>query len=567
MKFIPILLSILFLLSCEPTKEIEPTLSLVPEDLKKHSKEFRKEVITVTEGIHVAIGYSLANSMMVEGTGGKIIIDTTGTIETGKEVRSIFDRINPYPIKAVIYTHNHGDHVFGATAFIDDESTEVIAHTTTKKYINRILGILRPIISKRSSRMFGSAFLEDEIENNGIGPFLEIGREGRQTSLVYPTKEFEDYLELDLSGIDIQLFHAPGETNDQIFVWLPKFKALFPGDNFYRAFPNLYTIRGTPYRDLTAWVESIDKMRYLEPEFLIPSHSRPLIGSKKILKHLTDYRDTIQFIHDQTVRLMNKGMTPSEISNEILLPEHLASSPFLKEFYGTAQWSSKNVFAGYLGWFNGNPTTLNPLSNREEAKKIVDLAGGWLHVLEEAKGAIKDKEFQWALQLTDYLLLENPNNKEALKVRISSLDSLGEMQANPNARYYYLSSSEELLPSFIESPLIKPSEETMKTIPIEIIFEMLKVNLIPEKALDQNLHLNLYFKDSLKSFSLILRKGVLEVQPFEIDGSDIQVETDELVWKEIVSGVRSLPVSLATNLVSVKGSKISLISFFNSFRE
>ena len=162
---------------------------------------------------------------------------------------------------------------------------------------------------------------------------------------------------------------------------------------------------------------------------------------------------------------------------------------------------------------------------------------------------------------------KNPNNKEALKIRISSLDSLGEMQANPNARYYYLSSAEELLPSFIPPPLLKPSEETMKTLPIEIIFEMLKVNLIPEKALDQNLHLNLYFKDSLKSFSLILRKGVLEVQPFEIDGSDIQVETDELVWKEIVSGVRSLPVSLATNLVSVKGSKVSLISFFNFFRE
>ena len=239
MKFSPFLLLAFLLLSCEPTKKIEQTPSLVPEDLKKHTEEFRKEVITVTEGIHVAIGYSLANSMMVEGEKGKIIIDTTGTIETGREVRAIFDQINPYPIKAVIYTHNHGDHVFGAGAFIDDENTEVIAHATTKKYINRILGILRPIISKRSSRMFGSAIPEEEIENNGIGPFLEIGKDGRQTSLVYPTKEFEDNLKLTISGVDIHLYHAPGETNDQIFVWLPKFKALFPGDNFYKAFPNL----------------------------------------------------------------------------------------------------------------------------------------------------------------------------------------------------------------------------------------------------------------------------------------------------------------------------------------
>ena len=133
MKFSPLLLLAFLLLSCESTTEIERTPSLVPEDLKKHSEEFRKEIITVTEGIHVAIGYSLANSMMVEGEEGKIVIDTTGTIETGREVRSIFDRINPYPIKAVIYTHNHGDHVFGARAFVDNEDTEVIAHITTKE--------------------------------------------------------------------------------------------------------------------------------------------------------------------------------------------------------------------------------------------------------------------------------------------------------------------------------------------------------------------------------------------------------------------------------------------------
>ena len=171
------------------------------------------------------------------------------------------------------------------------------------------------------------------------------------------------------------------------------------------------------------------------------------------------------------------------------------------------------------------------------------------------------------MQLTDYLLLENPNNKEVINIRINSLGSLGEIQANPNARYYYLSSAEELSPSFILPPLLKPSQETIETLPIEIVFEILKVNLIPEKSLDENLHLNINFKDSSKAFSLILRKGVLEVQPFEIDGSDIQVETDEVVWKEIVSGVRSLPVSLATGLISVSGDKVRLISFFSAFRE
>ncbi len=261
MKKIFCTLLILFLIGCDVSKNEEFVSLTTPDDLIEHTKEFKKEIISPHEFIHVAIGYSLANSIMVEAKEGKIIIDTTGTIETGREVRSIFDRINPYPIKAVIYTHNHGDHVFGAKAFVDSDDTEVIAHQTTEKYINRILGILRPIINKRSSRMFGSSFPAENIENNGIGPFLEIGKEGRKTSLIYPTKKFKDTLFLKVSGLDMELYHAPGETNDQIFVWIPKYKALFPGDNFYRAFPNLYTIRGTPYRDLDQWVKSIDKMR------------------------------------------------------------------------------------------------------------------------------------------------------------------------------------------------------------------------------------------------------------------------------------------------------------------
>ncbi len=567
MKYVSFILISFFLFGCDSTQDTKIIPPLAPSDLIEHSQEFEKQVISVSEKIHVAIGYSLANSIMVEAEEGKIIIDTTGTIETGREVRSLFDRLNPYPIKAVIYTHNHGDHVFGARAFVDNSDIEVIAHETTEEYINRILGILRPIINKRSSRMFGSFFPEEAIENNGIGPFLEIGREGRQTSLVYPTKKFDESLELSISGLDIHLFHAPGETNDQIFVWIPKYKALFPGDNFYRAFPNLYTIRGTPYRDLAGWVKSIDMMRYLEPDLLIPSHSKPIKGAKEIRKHLTDYRDAIQFVHDQTVRLINKGMTPDQIANQIQLPEHLKSSPFLKEFYGTLQWSSKNVFTGYLGWFDGNPSTLNPVSEVEEAERIIKLSGGRSKIFSEAKKSLDEKDYQWALQLTDYLLLDDPSDVETKKIRTSALNFLGEMSANPNARYYYLSSAAELLPTFKEPPLLTPTKETIENLPIEIVFEILKVNLIPEQARDKNLHLSIKFTDSLKSFSLILRNGVLEVQPFEIGGSSVQIETDEVSWKEVVTGNRSLPVSMATGLLSVTGDRVSLINFFNSFRE
>ena len=105
----------------------------------------------------------------------------------------------------------------------------------------------------------------------------------------------------------LELVHAPGETNDQLFVWLPEKRVLLPGDNFYRAFPNLDTIRGTLYRDVLQWVESLDRMRERRPEHLVPSHTRPLSGADAIHAALTDYRDAIQFVHDQTIRGINRG--------------------------------------------------------------------------------------------------------------------------------------------------------------------------------------------------------------------------------------------------------------------
>ena len=320
MKFLFFIPFFFIIFSCSETTSIEASKSPTPDDLIAHTSEFKKEVIEVTEGVHVAIGYALANAILVEGENSNIIIDTTGTIETAREVKALFDAINSNPIEAIIYTHNHGDHTYGATVFAEDSNPDIYAHDSTEEYLSRVIGIIRPIISARSNRMFGNSLPKSEVENNGIGPFLEIGRDGRQPGLLYPTKTFSDKIKFEVGGVKVELFHAPGETNDQLFVWLPEKKALFPGDNFYKTFPNLYTIRGTPYRDLAGWVNSIDMMRYLQPEFLIPSHTRPLVGQDNINEILTTYRDGIQFVHDQTVRLMNLGLGPDDIAETLVLP-------------------------------------------------------------------------------------------------------------------------------------------------------------------------------------------------------------------------------------------------------
>ena len=566
MRLLQLLIILQLFVSCSETITLESSEPQTPKDLIAHSEEFKKELITVTDGVHVAVGYALANSILIEGENTNIIIDTTGTEETAREVKALFDAINPNPVESIIYTHNHADHTYGATVFAEGSSPDIYAHSTTEIYLSRVIGILRPIISSRSNRMFGNALPKEQVENNGIGPFLEIGRDGRKPGLLYPTKTFTDQITFEAAGHKIQLFHAPGETNDQLFVWLPEKKALFPGDNFYKTFPNLYTIRGTPYRDLVGWVNSIDMMRYLEPEYLVPSHTRPIVGKEKINTLLTTYRDAIQFVHDQTVRLMNLGLDPNEIAEQLVLPKHLGDSPYLKEFYGTPAWSAKNVFSGYLGWFDGNPSTLKPLPLKDEAEKIIQLSGDWDSLFKVAEDAFLTDDFQWSLQLTDYLLRSRPDDQKTKLLRQSALEGLGSQESNPNSRYYYLSSAAQLDENYQENDILLPSLEVIQKYPIESMMETLKVNVIPEKSLNKNIQLLFTFTDSPKSFSLFLRRGVLEVQPFMITGSSVQIKSSENDLKAILSGIKSLPISLVNGSLKVEGSRADLLSFFSSLR-
>jgi len=566
MRLLQLLIILQLFVSCSETITLESSEPQTPKDLIAHSEEFKKELITVTDGVHVAVGYALANSILIEGENTNIIIDTTGTEETAREVKALFDAINPNPVESIIYTHNHADHTYGATVFAEGSSPDIYAHSTTEIYLSRVIGILRPIISSRSNRMFGNALPKEQVENNGIGPFLEIGRDGRKPGLLYPTKTFTDQIKFEAAGHKIQLFHAPGETNDQLFVWLPEKKALFPGDNFYKTFPNLYTIRGTPYRDLVGWVNSIDMMRYLEPEYLVPSHTRPIVGKEKINTLLTTYRDAIQFVHDQTVRLMNLGLDPNEIAEQLVLPKHLGDSPYLKEFYGTPAWSAKNVFSGYLGWFDGNPSTLKPLPLKDEAEKMIQLSGDWDSLFKVAEDAFLTDDFQWSLQLTDYLLRSRPDDQKTKLLRQSALEGLGSQESNPNSRYYYLSSAAQLDENYQENDILLPSLEVIQKYPIESMMETLKVNVIPEKSLNKNIQLLFTFTDSPKSFSLFLRRGVLEVQPFMITGSSVQIKSSENDLKAILSGIKSLPISLVNGSLKVEGSRADLLSFFSSLR-
>ncbi|HEY7776534.1 MAG TPA: alkyl sulfatase dimerization domain-containing protein, partial [Kineobactrum sp.] len=356
--------------------------------LEAHSQEFRREIIEVVPGIHVAIGYALANVILIEGDDGTIIVDTTESLATAREIRQAFDRITDKPVAAIIYTHNHTDHIFGAAAFTDGREVPVYAHDTTWSHIERIIAVLSPVIETRSHHMFGNYLAAggERIVNDGIGPFLAHtpGDDAGIYGLLRPTHTFSDKLDVTIAGRKLELIHAPGETDDQLLVWLPEERVLLSGDNIYKAFPNLYTIRGTRYRDVMQWSRTVRDMRELGAEHLIPSHTRPLSGAPAIDELLVAYSDAIQYVHDQTVRGMNRGHDALTLAETVKLPPSLAAHPWLQPFYGTVAWSVRSIYSGYLGWYDGNSSTLFPTPVPERAQRLVALAGGMDNIISDA---------------------------------------------------------------------------------------------------------------------------------------------------------------------------------------
>lgn len=561
-----IVFSIFFvaLIGCQD-KAYKPEQKVVKghSDLVAHTREFKKEIIPVMDHIHVAIGYGLANSIMIEGSDGLIIIDATESIQTGEEVLQDFRTISDKPVTAIIYTHNHTDHVFGAKAFAKESDPLVIAHSSMPHHLDKIATVIRPIIEQRSYRMFGNLLEKGEVVNCGIGAALNIDKETR-LGVIRPTRVFQDSLDIEISGISMKLFHAPGETPDQIYVYLPEDDVLFCGDNLYKTFPNLYTIRGTSYRDVNSWKKSLDLIRRIRPSYLVPSHTRPIEGDTTIYKILTDYRDAIQFTHDQTVRYMNLGLTPNEIVERVQLPVHLAESPYLAEFYGKVEWTVRAIFDGYLGWFDGNPTSLHPFSNKEEAERMAQLAGGFSALVRAMEASAQAEDHQWTLELSDHILVLDDGHTLARRLRMNALIQLAESSSNPNARNYYLTVAREM-DGLANERLVTPDEDMVHDIPMRSIFDGMATFLNADKAADVEQTMVFQFTDTGEAYSVIVRKGVAEIQPYAVDDADYTLTTESHIWKEIAAEIRKPLPNFVNGNVKVNGGKIAFLRFMDLF--
>lgn len=411
------------------------------EQLRAHSNQFREEVIRVTEGVYVAVGYSASNVILIQGNDGSIIVDTASNPVEARAARTAFGNLLRAPVKAIIYTHNHPDHTGGASVFVGTDNPEIYSH---ELLVEESPDIARGM--RNGGDQFGMSLPDSLYINAGIQ--MQYGRDSPPTreGYVLPTRTFSGgELSLSISGVQLQLLHLPGETRENVAVWLPEKRVLMPGDNFYRSFPNLSPVRGVRLRPPEVWIDSLEKKIALQADYLVPGHMRPLIGANLVLDALTAYRDGIKSIFDQTIAGIARGDRPDELVQQVRLPTHLADHPYLQEYYGSVEWTVRAIYADYVGWFDGNATQLFPLSEADRGSRIIDMIGGVGQALSRARDALTAGDFQWAAELTDYALAVESDNVDAKRIKAQALTELGERQINATARNYYLSAAQYLL--------------------------------------------------------------------------------------------------------------------------
>jgi len=520
----------------------------------------------VTDNVWVAVGYDMANSIMIEGDDGLIIVDTLSTYEKAKEVITEFRKITDKPVKAIIYTHGHLDHVHGTAAFLEEgEDVEIYAHDSHLDFYINENSVLGPIASMRSAHAVGafSPAESPDKSNMGVFPLATLGT----IAYVAPTQTFSDELEVEIAGVKLKMVFVAGESSDQIYVWLPDEDVLLIGDNIYAIIPNIYTLRGAVYRDPMNYVNALDKMIPLDAEYLVPSHVKPVTGKENIKDILVSTRDATQYIYDQTIRGMNQGYTADELSRMIQLPEHLDNHPWLTKTRNDVSAHVKTIYYGNLGWFEGNSAFLNAVSLEERSHKIVDGFGGVDTTISSIRDAIDNGEYQWAAELGTYVLNVEPDNQQAKLLTAYVLRVLSYNSEGMDERNWLLTDAQKLegTITIVPGAFTQSSPEQMAELPIEKIIKFLPTKLDPQKAAGIDTVLGVTYSDIGLNFTLHVRNSILAVTDGAPESPDMNITLDSDTHKLMLGGHLAILDAVESGQVEFSGDIDDLVDFLNLF--
>lgn len=405
-------------------------LAVVPAAVNAQLRGERPQIDRVHDRVYVASGYALGNVIFVVTDAGLVVVDTTENPLVAAQMLADFrrrltadGRVGELPIKKIIYTHFHGDHINGARSFWSpgveiiaqaEHMAEILKYRLLYGYNQQINGI-----------QWGAAL---PLERRGL--VLSLDPRNLMPGYRPPDTTFAEELKFREGNVAFELYHTRGETLDHLMVWLPELGVLCPGDLFYPAFPMLASPM-KPDRPVLDWAASLDRMRELRPAVLAASHGLPVQGQAAIETTLANYARAIRHVHDETVAGLNAGRTLEELRRSIKLPDDLAGLPYLQPLYGRVDWAVNGIYRQYTGWYDRQPAQLVPGPRARLGRELLAAAGGVEPLLARARVALEAGEAQLALELSDVLLAAERVPPAVHSLRAEALERLADQAHSP----------------------------------------------------------------------------------------------------------------------------------------
>lgn len=546
----------------------------VPAPLTAHARTMDQGIYQVAEQFYVAVGYGNANMTMVVGSDGVILIDCLENAEAAREALRDLRRFSDLPIRALIYTHSHPDHSSGSRGLLDpaEVAQGQIAIYAHERLIagmrgNPSLGIMPPL---RLAYSFGWDLDQSAtgLVEVGLGPLLRVGTPG----FLPPTALFHGSLDLEIAGIRVHLREAPSESDDEIVLWFPDHGVLHSADVIQgECLPNLYALRGA-IRDIGQWIGAVDLLRTFDAQALLFGHGRPLTDRDEVRNLLTAYRDAMQYIHDQTIRLLARGLTPDELVAAIAeLPPRLRDHPWLGEFYGTVKQTMRQIYSNAFGWFEGDPTFLDPLPRRERAARYVAALGGRDAVIATAEQAHADRDYRWTAEILTHLLRLDPTDHHARQLKADSLRQLGYQALNPIWRNNYLMAAKELdgtlnRPGLLGTIRALGNPDVAATMPIPPLLRAFTIRLNPARSAGTYLQLTFHTTDTDTTYSLAIRSEIAEILTSTPPTPTLAIQTTESTLRALLTGRLPWPRAIAdTTATLTTGTPTAAAHFWTLF--
>ncbi|EDX5082505.1 MBL fold metallo-hydrolase [Salmonella enterica] len=521
----------------------------------------------VTDRMYQVRGQDISNITFIEGKTGLIVIDPLVTAGAAKASLDLYYQNRPHrPIVAVIYTHSHTDHYGGVKGIVSEEEVksgkvQIIAPEGFMEEAISENVLLGNIMSRRALYSYGLLLPHTPQGNigNGLGVTLTTGL----PTIIAPTKLITKTGEkMTIDGLEFEFLMAPGsEAPAEMHFYIPALKALCTAENATHTLHNFYTLRGAKTRDTSKWTEYLNEtldMWGSKAEVLFMPHTWPVWGNQHINDYIGKYRDTIKYIHDQTLHLANQGYTMNEIGDMIKLPKNLENNWASRGYYGSVSHNARAVYNYYLGYYNGNPADLHPYGQVEMGKRYVKALGGSAHAINLARDAYRQGDYRWAAELLKQVIAANPGDQTAKNLQADTFEQLGYQAESATWRGFYLTGAKELregVHKFNHGTTNSP--DTIKGMTVEMLFDYMAVRLDSSKAAGKDISLNFNLSDG-DNLNLTLENSVLNYRQSLQPKSDASFHMSRTDLHDVLTGQAKMAELVKAKKVKVIGNAVKL---------